>query len=86
MNTGTYIFSQVASLLPKRVFDGIVKKYGGDKYVKGYSCWNHLMVTMYGQLAGCSSLREKSLLQGSPYRDYNEDKNEKMLRGGDVDF
>ena len=58
MNTGTYIFSQVASLLPKRVFDGIVKKYGGDKYVKGYSCWNHLMVTMYGQLAGCSSLRE----------------------------
>ena len=58
MNSGTYIFSQVTSVLPKRVFDGIVKKYGGDKYVKGYSCWNHLMVTMYGQLAGCNSLRE----------------------------
>ena len=58
MNSGTYIFSQVTSVLPKRVFDGIVKKYGGDKYVKGYSCWNHLMVTMYGQLAGRNSLRE----------------------------
>jgi hypothetical protein len=29
---------------------------------------------------------EKSLLQGSPNRDYNEDKNEKMIRDVDVDF
>ena len=65
MNSGTYIFSQVTSVLPKRVFDGIVKKYGGDKYVKGYSCWNHLMVTMYGQLDMMSIAQRKRI--GSPF-------------------
>lgn len=44
--------------MPKRVFDGIVKKYSGDKYVKTFTCWNQLLVMMYGQLSSCDSLRE----------------------------
>ena len=30
MNSGKYLFSQLVEFLPKRVFDGIVKKYSGD--------------------------------------------------------
>lgn len=58
MNAGKYIFSQLVSIFPKRVFDGIVKRHEGDKWVKHFTCWNQLLVMMFGQLAGCDSLRE----------------------------
>ena len=58
MNSGKFLFSQLVEFLPKRVFDGIVKKYSGDKYVKTFTCWNQLLVMMYGQLSSCDSLRE----------------------------
>jgi hypothetical protein len=58
MNQGKYIFSQLVEFLPKRVFDCIVMKYQGDKYIKSFSCWNQLLIMMYGQLSGCESLRE----------------------------
>lgn len=52
------MFSQLVEFMPKRTFDGIVKKYQGDRYVKTFICWNQLLVMMYGQLSGCDSLRE----------------------------
>jgi hypothetical protein len=58
MNSGKYVFSQLVDFLPKRVFDMIVKGYDGDKWVKTFTCWNQLLVMMYGQLAACDSLRE----------------------------
>ena len=58
MNTGKYIFSQFVEFLPKRVFDGIVKRHSGDKWTKAMSCWNQLLLMMFGQLSGCDSLRE----------------------------
>ena len=58
MNNGKYVFSQLVEFLPKRVFDWIVMKYQGDKYIKSFSCWNQLLIMMYGQLSGCESLRE----------------------------
>ena len=30
MNSGKYLFSQLVEFLPKRVFDGIIKKYSED--------------------------------------------------------
>jgi len=58
MNSGKYVFSQFADFLPRRVFDMIVKRYDGDKWVMTSTCWNQLLVMMYGQLAACDSLRE----------------------------
>lgn len=58
MNSGKYVFSQLVEFMPKRTFDGIVKKYQGDRYVKTFTCWNQFLVMMYGQLSGCDSLRE----------------------------
>ncbi len=37
MNDGKYVFAQITNFLPKRVFDGIVNHYQGDKYVRHFS-------------------------------------------------
>lgn len=58
MYSKKYIFSQLIDFLPKRVFDGLVSKYSGDKYVKHFSCWNQLLVMMFGQLTNRDSLRD----------------------------
>ena len=58
MNSGKYVFAQLIEFLPQKAFQRIVMKYQGDKYIKSLSCWNQLLIMMFGQLAGCESLRE----------------------------
>jgi hypothetical protein len=58
MHTGKYVFAQLVEFLPQKTFQRIVMKYQGDKYIKSFSCWNQLLIMMYGQLSGCESLRE----------------------------
>ena len=58
MNQGKYIFSQLTQFLPKRVFDCLVDKYDGNKYVKSFTCWNHLLVMIFGQLCNRDGLRD----------------------------
>ena len=58
MNTGKYIFAQLIEFLPQRIFDRIVIKYEGNKYVKHFTCWNQLLVMMFGQLSNRDSLRD----------------------------
>ena len=40
------------------MFNRIVAKYGGDKYVKHFTCWNQLLTLMFGQLSNRESLRD----------------------------
>jgi len=58
MYCGKYVFAQLIEFLPQKTFQRIVMKYQGDKYIKSFSCWNQLLIMMYGQLSGCESLRE----------------------------
>ncbi len=58
MNTGKYVFSQLTEFLPKRIFDGIVERHNGNKYVKHFTCWNQLLAMMFGQLTNRDSLRD----------------------------
>lgn len=58
MNQGKFIYSQLTDFLPKRVFDGLVAKYSGDKRVRHFSCWNQLLCMVFGQLTGRDSLRD----------------------------
>ncbi len=58
MNQGKYVFAQVATFLPARVFDGCVAQYKGNKWTKHFSCWNQLMCMIFGQLSGRESLRD----------------------------
>lgn len=58
MNQGKYIFSQLADFLPVDHFKWLVKKYEGNKYVKSFTCWNHLLVLIFGQLTNRESMRD----------------------------
>jgi hypothetical protein len=58
MNHGKYVFAQIIEFLPQRVFDSIVSKYNGNKYVKHFSCWNQLLCMMFGQLGNRQSLSD----------------------------
>jgi hypothetical protein len=50
MNRGKFVFSQLIDFLPKEKFDWLVRKYQGNKYVKKFTCWNHLLVMIFAQL------------------------------------
>jgi hypothetical protein len=58
MNQGKYVFAQVSSFLPMRIFDRIVLQYEGNKGVRHFTCWNQMMCMIFGQLSGRDSLRD----------------------------
>ena len=53
-----FIFAQLVEFMDRNRFNYLVKKYGGDKYVKSYTCWNQLLTMMFGQLSNRESLRD----------------------------
>ena len=53
-----YVFAQLVSFLDRNHFNYLVRKYGGDKYVKFFSCWNQLLTLIFGQLSNRESLRD----------------------------
>lgn len=58
MNNGKYVFAQLTEFLPQRVFDRLVLKHCGNKYIKHFSCWNQLLCLIFGQLSDRESLRD----------------------------
>ena len=50
MNNDKYVFAQLVEFLNNDKFRRVVTKYGGDHYVKHFTCWNQLLVMMFGQL------------------------------------
>jgi hypothetical protein len=58
MNNGKYVFAQITDFLPRRQFDAIVNKYKGNHYVKHFTCWNHMLCMMFGQLSSRESLSD----------------------------
>ena len=58
MNSGKYVFTQVTEFLPRRQFDSIVNKYQGNHYIKHFTCWNHMLCMMFGQLGNRESLSD----------------------------
>jgi hypothetical protein len=58
MNQGKYVFSQIVTFLPARIFDRCVNTFSGDKWIKHFTCWNQLLCMMFGQLSSRDSLRD----------------------------
>ena len=58
MNQGKYLFAQIITFIPARIFDRCVKCFDGNKWTKHFSCWNQMMCMMFGQLSGRESLRD----------------------------
>jgi len=61
MNQGKYIFAQLPDFLPRRVFDRIVRKHNGNKYVRSFTCWNQMLCMVFGQLTSRDSMRDLML-------------------------
>ena len=58
MNEGKYVFTQITSLIPRQIFQRLVKKYNGDYRVREFNCTNQLKYMLFGQLTACKSLRD----------------------------
>ncbi len=58
MNQDKYVYAQLTAFLDRSKFNRIVAKYNGDHYVKHFTCWNQLLVMMFGQLTNRESLRD----------------------------
>lgn len=58
MHKDKYIFAQLVSFLDRNHFNYLVRKYGGDKYVRFFSYRNQLFTFIFGQLSNQKSLRD----------------------------
>ena len=58
MHKDKYVFAQLVFFLDRNMFNFIVRKYDGNKYVKHFTCWNQLLALMFGQLSNRESLRD----------------------------
>ena len=52
------VLGELLKALPRRRFAAIVERHRGDRYIKGFSSWDHLVSLVFAQLGGVSSLRE----------------------------
>lgn len=62
MHKEKFVFAQLAEFLNGDKFRHIVDKYEGNSYVKSFTCWNQLLVLMFGQLSNRKSLRDLALV------------------------
>ena len=60
-----FVFAQLVSFLDRNHFNYLVRKFGGDKYVKHFTCWNQLLALMFGQLSNRESLQDLIIALGA---------------------
>ncbi len=58
MNQNKYVFAQLTQFLDNNKFFRIVQKYNGDKGTRGFTCWNQMLMMIFGQLSNRESLRD----------------------------
>src|ERR1700737_893192 len=52
------ILNQLLSFIPKSKFGAFIGQHKGDRYVKSLTTWNQLVILLYAQATGKTSLRE----------------------------
>ena len=62
------IFSQLMQLICQNRFKKCVNRYGGDRYTKSLTCWQQLLVLLFAQAKGLTSLRDIEVSLRSHYR------------------
>jgi len=58
MNSGRTVFAQLIDQLPAYQFQKCVASYGGDRRLRGFSCWDQLLCLAFAQLTFRESLRD----------------------------
>jgi hypothetical protein len=72
MYSGQTVFSQIMDHLPKRRFDGLVKKYKGNHRIRKFSCWDQFLCMSFAQLTYRNSIRDvEACLQAQPKKLYH---------------
>lgn len=61
MNQGTYLFSQLISIISPTSFKTCVKRYNGDYKTKHFTCWRQYLCMVFGQLTHRESLSDTIL-------------------------
>jgi transposase len=62
MNQDKYVFAQLTDFLPYEHFKYIVKTHRGNMRIRDFSCWNQLLMMLFGQLSNCDSMRDLCIL------------------------
>lgn len=62
------VFSQLVQLICQYRFKKCVDRYEGDKYTKRFSCWQQLLVLLFAQAKGITSLRDIEVSLRSHHR------------------
>ena len=58
MHTGRIVFAQLMDFLPKHEFGRCVARYGGNRRVRHFSCYDQLLCLAFAQLTCRESLRD----------------------------
>ncbi len=58
MHEGRFVFAQLMQHLPWHTFRRLTAKYGGNRYVKRFSCLDQFLCMAFAQLTGRESLRD----------------------------
>jgi hypothetical protein len=58
MHEGRIVFSQLLDFFPKHEFDKCVRRYGGNRRVREFSCFDQFLSMTFAQITGRESLRD----------------------------
>ena len=58
MPIGKFVFAQLMEFLPRHEFDACVRRYGGERRERGFSCRDQWLCLAFGQLTFRESLRD----------------------------
>jgi len=58
MPAGKFVFAQLMEYLPRHEFDACVRRYGGERRERGFSCRDQWLCLAFGQLTFRESLRD----------------------------
>jgi hypothetical protein len=58
MHSGQFVFAQLMEFLPRHEFDACVRRYGGNRRERGFSCRDQFLCLAFGQLTFRESLRD----------------------------
>ena len=65
MFEGQMVFPQLMEFVPRRVFDSCVRRYHGNRRVRGFSCRDQFLAMAFAQLTGRESLRDVETCLGA---------------------
>src|SRR3954465_4686224 len=58
MDSGKLLFAQLMDFMPRRDFDACVRRYDGDRRLRGFPCRDQFLCMAFAQLTFRESLRD----------------------------